>query len=71
MRTEYEGLAMSEPEAHSTLWAGTVAEVERQTERKIDRDYVFRDLRSLDDLKNKIEGETVRVDAFRSEQQFE
>ena len=33
--------------------------------------YAFRDLRSLDDLKNKNRGETVRLDTFRSEQQFE
>ena len=58
---------MSEPEAHSNLWAGAVAEYERQTERKIDRDYAFRNLQSLDDLKDKIEGETERFNTFRSE----
>lgn len=56
MRTECEGLAMSEPKAYSTLWASAVAEDKRKTERKIDRDYAFRDLRSLDDLKNKNRG---------------
>ena len=58
---------MAEREAHSNLWAGAVAEYERQTERKIDRDYAYRNLQSLDDLNDKIVEETESFNAFRSE----
>lgn len=58
---------MSERESPSDLWAGAVVEYERQTERKIDSDHEFRDLQSLHDLKNKLDRETGRFNAFRSE----
>ena len=58
---------MSVRETHSDLWAGAVAEYEKQTERKIDRDYAFRELRSVDDLKDTIERQTERFNTFRSE----
>ena len=58
---------MSVRENHSDLWADAVAEYERQTERKIDRDFAFREMRSVDDLKDTIERQTERFSAFRSE----
>lgn len=58
---------MSARETHSDLWAGAVAEYEKQTERKIDRDYAFREWQSVDDLKDTIERETERFNTFRSE----
>ena len=58
---------MSERGIGSNLWDGAVAEYERQTERKIDRNHAFRELQSLDDLKNTIDRETERFSTFRSE----
>lgn len=58
---------MSQRETPSDLWAGAVVEYERQTERKIESDYEFRNLQSLDDLKNKLDRETGRFNAFRKE----
>ena len=56
---------MPEGDTHSDLWAGAVAEYERQTERKTDRDHMFRDLQSLADLRATIDRETERFDTFR------
>ena len=58
---------MSIRETHSDLWVDAVVEYERQTERKIDRDHAFRQLRSVDDLKDTIERQTERFGTFRSE----
>ena len=53
--------------AFNNLWADTVAEYEKQTDRRIDSDESFRDFEYLEDLEYAIEGGKKRFEAFRSE----
>ena len=57
---------MSNKLVFSALWADAVTEYEKQTERKLDRDHVFGQFKSLDDLKHAVDNERAQFDDFRS-----
>lgn len=57
---------MSNELVFSALWANAVAEYEKQTERKLDKDNTFRKFNNLDDLENAVEHERDQFDDFRA-----
>lgn len=56
---------MSDQLLFSDLWADAVAEYEKQTKRKINKDHAFREFSSLDDLEKAVEREDGRFSTFR------
>lgn len=58
---------MADQDIFNTLWTDAVSEYEKRTERKIDKDRTFRDLRRIDDLNTVVEEEAERFGDFRNE----
>lgn len=58
---------MADQDIFNTLWIHAVSEYEKRTEREIDKDRTFRDIRRLDDLETVVEKESERFGDFRNE----
>ena len=60
---------MTQPDDFHGLWADAVAEYEKQTDRKIDKDSKFRQFRNLEEFEKAVEVDNTHFVAFRSQHQ--